>query len=251
MTGSAHWALRRRLPPTLRPWVRRGADALLARPLGSWRATNSTTRVALTFDDGPDPDVTPQLLDLLDELEAPSTFFVLVDQCRKWPALTKQVARRGHEVALHGYDHSRITSQPRGRVTAHLTAARQELEELTRQPVSLYRPPYGAQSLRTYRATRRAGLQVVVWSADAEDWVDGTAAEVVARGLRGIEPGGILLLHERLEPDPLRDAPVTTFDRCSVVRGIIAGCRERGLEPGTVSELVQQSSALSTAWFRP
>ena len=140
---------------------------------------------------------------------------------------------------------------PKEWVTAHLTAARLELEGLTGQAVSLYRPPYGAQTLRTYRAARTAGLRVVVWSADAEDWVDGTAAEVVARGLGAIEPGGILLFHERLEPDPLRGAPVTTFDRCSVVRDIITGCRERGLEPGTVSELVQQSSALSTAWFRP
>ena len=73
VTGSMHWALRRRLSPTMRHWARAGADALLAGPLGSWRATNSTTRVALTFDDGPDPDVTPQFLDLLDEYGAPST----------------------------------------------------------------------------------------------------------------------------------------------------------------------------------
>ena len=251
MSLSPHWALRRRLSPTTRRRARAAVDAVLAGQLGSWRATTSTARVALTFDDGPDPDVTPALLDLLDELAAPSTFFVLVHQCRQWPDLAAEIARRGHELALHGYDHSRLTTLPPGEVTAYLTAARTELQGLVGRPVSLYRPPYGAQSVRTYRATRRAGLEVVVWSADAEDWVDGSADDVAARGLRALEPGGILLLHERLEPDPLRGAPVTTFDRCSVARGIIDGCRDRGWEPATVSDLVAQSSVVRTAWFRP
>ena len=246
-----HWALRGRLSPEMRHRARRAVDGVLAGPLGSWRATTSTTQVALTFDDGPDPEVTPRLLDLLDEVRAPSTFFLLVNQCRAWPTLAREIASRGHEVALHGYDHSRLTSLARGEITRHLVTAKVELEQLTEQPVTLYRPPYGAQSVRTYLATRRAGLEVVVWSADAEDWVDGAVAEVVERGLVALRPGGILLLHERLEPDPLRGAPITTFDRADVARGIIDRCRQRGLEPGTVGEVVQGSSAVRSAWFRP
>ncbi len=251
MPPTPHWALRQRLSPSARHRVRSLVDPLLVRRFGSWRATGSSTHVALTFDDGPDPDVTPPLLDLLDEMSAPSTFFLLVGQCRKWPALAAETAARGHEIALHGIDHSRLTDMASAEATSYIRSARDELEALVGRSVRLYRPPYGAQTVRSYRAVRRAGMQVVVWSADAEDWVDRMVNEVVADAMANVGPGGILLLHERLEPDPLRGAPVTTFDRCAVVRGVIEECRRYGLEPGRVGDLVATSGAISTAWFRP
>jgi peptidoglycan/xylan/chitin deacetylase (PgdA/CDA1 family) len=231
--------------------VRRGVDAVLARPLGSVRSTGATDRVALTFDDGPDPEVTPLLLDVLEELEAPSTFYLLLAQCRQWPDLARAVAEAGHEIALHGVDHRRITGMGGTEAEHYLRAARDELSRLVGQPISFYRPPYGAQSVRSFRAARRAGLTVTVWSADAEDWVDRPAEEVVAAALARLRPGGILLLHERLEPDPLRGAPVTTFDRCAVVREVVAGSRRRGWEPATVGAMVRQGGPRLSAWFRP
>ena len=195
--------------------------------------------------------MTPPLLDLLDKLTAPSTFFLLVNQCRSLPVLAREIASRGHEVALHGFDHSRLTEMSSAQAVATLTSAKHELEDLVGRPVSLYRPPYGSQTVRSYRATRRSGLHPVVWSADAEDWVDGTVDEVVGRALRTLQPGGILLFHERLEPDPRRGAPATSFDRCAVMRGVITGCRELGLEPQRVTDLVTASSPVASAWFRP
>jgi peptidoglycan/xylan/chitin deacetylase (PgdA/CDA1 family) len=239
------------MPPQTRHRVRTVVDSALSGVLGSWRATASGAHVALTFDDGPDPLVTPELLDLLDAVRAPSTFFLLVEQCRRWPDLAREVALRGHEVALHGVDHRRLTEMPSAMALAYLTEARRELEALTGQTVHLYRPPFGAQTLRSYLATRRAGLEVVVWSADAADWVDRPAADVVTDALEAIGPGGILLLHERLEPDPLRGAPQTTFDRCEVVRAVVDECRKRGLEPATVGSLVNRYGAVPTVWFRP
>jgi peptidoglycan/xylan/chitin deacetylase (PgdA/CDA1 family) len=239
------------MPPAARRRVRTAADSVFSGFLGSWRATASGAHVALTFDDGPDPFVTPELLDLLDEVAAPSTFFLLVDQCRQFPDLAKEVALRGHEIGLHGVDHRRLTEMPSAAALAYLRTARQELQEVTGQDVRLYRPPFGAQTVRSYVATRRAGMEVVVWSADAADWVDRSSAEVALDALDAISPGGILLLHERLEPDPLRGAPATTFDRCEVVRTVTEGCRERGLEPATVGALVKQYGAVRTAWFRP
>lgn len=114
-----------------------------------------------------------------------------------------------------------------------------------------YRPPYGAQSVASYLAARRAGLEVVVWSADADDWTDRSVEQVVRAGLDGLDAGGILLLHERLEPDPRNGAPTTSFDRIDMARRVIAGARDRGWEPGTVGELVRTGGPRRTAWFRP
>lgn len=251
MADPAYWIFRRLIPPSWRPRARKAVDLALAGLVGSVRATRSTGSYSLTFDDGPEPLVTPELLDLLDELSAPCTFFVLVAQCRKRPDLVRDIAHRGHEIALHGLDHSRITEMPGGVARRYLQEARSELEKMIERPVRLYRPPYGAQSLRSFLAARRAGLTVTVWSDDAEDWVDRPAEQVAADALRHLRDGSILLFHERLEPDPRRGAPTTTFDRCAVIREIITTCRAKALEPATVGSLLAAGGAQRTAWFRP
>lgn len=251
MSPSPHWALRKALSPQARRRVRRLVDPSLSGLVGSWSATKAPAHFSLTFDDGPDAVVTPLLLDVLDEMRAPSTFFLLVAQCRQHPGLARQIRDRGHEVALHGVDHRRLTSMSARDARHYLAAARAELVELTGGPVAWYRPPYGAQSLSSYRATRSAGLSVVVWSADARDWVDQPADQLVSSAVEGLAPGSVLLFHERLEPDPLRGAPTTTFDRPAAVRRIIGRARERGLEPATFGELVGRHGGSRTVWFRP
>lgn len=251
MVTTRYWKLRDRLGPADRRRVRAAVDAVVAPALGSIRATGATTRVAITFDDGPDPDVTPRLLGALAEDDVTCTFFVLLAQARRHPELLRAVSAAGHEVALHGDDHRRITELGHRAAYRYLVAARDELQRLAEASVRHYRPPYGSQSVVSYLAARRAGLEVVVWSADAEDWTDRPVEQVVSDGLDGLDGGGILLLHERLEPDPRNGAPTTSFDRIDMARRIIAGARERGWEPGTVSELVRAGGPRRTAWFRP
>lgn len=230
--------------------ARRAADAVLGGWLGSINAGADQNRYALTFDDGPDPVVTPLLLDLLDELEVRSTFFLLVDQCDQHPELAREIAVRGHEIGLHGRDHRRITSFPSASAAGdYLKRARDDLARVTGREVAYYRPPYGAQSLSSYRAARSADLAVVVWNADVEDWVDRPAPDVADLGRRRIQPGGVMLFHERLEPDLPRAAPTTSFDRCWVVRALVGECRARGLGPSTVGDLVSAGER-RTAWFR-
>jgi peptidoglycan/xylan/chitin deacetylase (PgdA/CDA1 family) len=240
----------RAVPRRARRAARLAADAVLGRWLGSINAGMDQSGYALTFDDGPDPVVTPLLLDLLDELGVRSTFFLLVDQCDAHPELAREIAVRGHEIALHGRDHRRITSFPTARAAAdYLKRARDDLARATGQELAFYRPPYGAQSLSTYRAAKSADLSVVVWNADVEDWVDRPAPDVAALGRTRIRPGGVMLFHERLEPDLPRAAPTTSFDRCWVVHELVNECRTRGLTPTTVGDLVRAGER-RTAWFR-
>ena len=246
-----YWMLRDRLGPRGRRQARAAIDAIAAPFVGSIRATRATGRVAITFDDGPDAEVTPRLLETLAALEARCTFFLLAKQARAHPDLARDLREAGHEIALHGDDHRRLTELDHRSAVLYLRAARQELAGLTGSDVRYYRPPYGSQSVASYLAARRAGLEVVVWSADAADWTDRPVGQVARDGLDGLAGGGILLLHERLEPDPRNGAPTTTFDRTDLARRVIEGARERGWEPGTVGELVRTDGARRTAWFRP
>ena len=88
----------------------------------------------------------------------------------------------------------------------------------------------------------------MVWSADAQDWVDRPGPQVVRDALAAVNPGGILLFHERLEPHPVRGAPTTGFDRPATVTAILEGLQQQGLRPVTVGAA---GGRHRTSWFRP
>lgn len=251
MSPSPHWLLRQRLSPQARGRLRRVVDPALAWGLGSWSSTNATNEFSLTLDDGPDPTVTPEVLDVFDEEGARCTFFLLVAQGRRHPDLVQEITRRGHEVALHGMDHRRITSMSGSEARSYLCAARDELSQMAGRAISYYRPPYGSQSLGSFVQTVRAGLTPVVWNCDARDWVDRDGEAVASDALSTLRPGAIFLFHERLEPDPLRGAPTTHFHRPSVIQAILDGARKRGLASAPVGSLLHRHGGSKTAWFRP
>jgi peptidoglycan/xylan/chitin deacetylase (PgdA/CDA1 family) len=247
----AYWAVRQHISPHARIRVRRWVDRAGGSVLGSINGAASAGHVAITLDDGPDELVTPQLLDVLTAHGATATFFVLVGQGRQYPELLRRVAREGHEIALHGFDHRRITRCSHSEAVAYLRSAKAELEELAGVPVRFYRPPFGSQSLSSLVAARRAGLTVVAWSCDGDDWVDRPVADVARLSLARLDAGGVLLLHERLEPDPERDAPVTTFDRAELMGTVLEAVAERGWRAVTVGQLIEEAPARRTVWLRP
>ena len=245
------WQAAERLSPDARKQARAMIDAVGAPFLGSINGATSVNKVAITFDDGPEPTVTPQLLELLREHQIRLTFFVLLTQCRRYPELLEAIVRDGHEVALHGVDHRRITGLPYGLAVDYLYNARCELEAATGQPITLYRPPYGSQSVTSWRAVRKAGMNVVAWSCDGADWVDRGVESVVADSMARLDSGGILLLHERLEPDPQRDAPKTSFNRIDMTQRLLVEVADKGWVPATVGEMITESAARRTVWLRP
>jgi peptidoglycan/xylan/chitin deacetylase (PgdA/CDA1 family) len=199
--------------------------------------------------------VTPALIDRLAQLDVRATFFVLTLRAERYPHLIERLASAGHEIALHGLDHRRITGMPARQARGYLGEARRRLEDVAGHSVTMYRPPYGSQSMGSFVAARGAGLQVVVWNGDAQDWVDRPAAVVARDAADACKPGGILLFHERLEPDPshpdpVRGAPVTNFDRVAVVADLVERVRQRGLAPCAVGDLATHGQMVRTAWFR-
>jgi peptidoglycan/xylan/chitin deacetylase (PgdA/CDA1 family) len=249
MTRLAMPDLSARLGPRGRALARRLADSALAPALGSIRAGEAPGRIALTFDDGPDPTTTRPILQALRAGGVVATYFLLVTQAERYPDLVREIRDGGHEIALHGFDHTPLTSLSHSAAVRALQNARQRLEDIVRLPVTYYRPPYGKQTLASWLAARRAGLRVVVWSADAADWEDRQLGAHVDHAFKMLREGGILLLHERVEPGPDGSPVNPSVDRAALIRALLDGLMARGLSAVTVSELTE-FGAVRTAWFR-
>lgn len=153
--------------------------------------------VALTYDDGPDPVSTPFFLDLLERHGRTATFFLLGEHVQRHPDLVAEMSLRGHELAVHGWDHACVLTRSPARLTAELVRTRALVEQVGAQPVRWYRPPYGVLGTHALLAARTAGLRTVLWSAWGRDWEARATPERIVRTLdRTLAPGGTVLLHD-------------------------------------------------------
>jgi peptidoglycan/xylan/chitin deacetylase (PgdA/CDA1 family) len=226
--------------PAPDPLLRWGRPALL--PFSSvMRAHTAEPVLALTYDDGPDPVQTPALLDVLAERGARATFFVLTDSAEAHPEIVRRMLAGGHEVALHGIDHTRLTELSGREAVRRVRTGRQRLEAVTGGPVRFFRPTYGALGMTAFTAARLLGLEVVIWSAWARDWADAPPQQVADRAVGAMHPGAILLLHDSTHDAQARAAgALPTFSRADVTRRILDGMQGRGYSACTVGELLRR-----------
>jgi peptidoglycan/xylan/chitin deacetylase (PgdA/CDA1 family) len=152
--------------------------------------------MALTFDDGPDPDGTPAVLDALDRLGWTATFFMLGEQIQLYPEVAAQVIAAGHEAAVHGFSHRNHLTRGPGDVYWDVTHAAEVVTAATGVRPTWFRPPYGVLTLGSLVAARRARLQPVLWTAWGRDWETGSPARVADTITRQLRPGGTVLLHD-------------------------------------------------------
>lgn len=216
--------------------------------LGSIAGVHTSEQVAaLTFDDGPDALVTPAILDVLKAREARATFFVLVDRAESEPALVQRMVDEGHEIGLHGLDHTRLTTLTVAEARRRTLEGRARLERLSGRKVSLFRPAFGAQGLASYATARRAGMQVVIWNASALDWLEQAADDVADTVYRVTHPGSIILMHDGYESVPGAAAP--TFDKAKALASAIVRLQSDGYRMTTVSGLLKRGPAVRVLWF--
>jgi len=153
--------------------------------------------VALTFDDGPDPESTPDFLAELERLGWSATFFVLGAEVRRNPGLAAEIHARGHELAVHGDRHVSHLRRPYPWTVADVARARDTVAEVTGEEPRWFRPPYGAVSASSILASRRAGLQMVLWTTWGLDWRRQSTGATVAHDVeRTFHPGATVLLHD-------------------------------------------------------
>jgi peptidoglycan/xylan/chitin deacetylase (PgdA/CDA1 family) len=187
------------------------------------------TGAALTFDDGPDPDATPAVLDALDHAGARATFFMVGEQVQAHPALAREVAERGHDVQAHCFDHEshRTLADPRADLDRTLAA----IESTTGVRPSMQRPPYGRFSAASHAACLDAGLQPVYWSAWGEDWEDLAPDRIADFVTRDLSPGVVILLHDSARYAHRSSARATA----AAIPLIAAAMAEEGLQPASIS----------------
>jgi peptidoglycan/xylan/chitin deacetylase (PgdA/CDA1 family) len=211
---------------TFLPPVRR-----LAEPWVLSRAHTGRPEVALTFDDGPDPEMAPRFVDVLGR--TPATFFWLGWRVRAHGDLVRAAVAHGHEIACHGDDHRTLARLgPRATIGA-LERARQSIADAADRSPAFYRPAYGVWNGTAWAMAPRLGMRRTLWCRWAWDWRSRTTTEdIVARTLRGAVAGAILLLHDA---DGAPGAPERTL---AALPEILDGLRERGLRPVTLSRLI-------------
>ncbi|GAA3631995.1 hypothetical protein GCM10022223_57640 [Kineosporia mesophila] len=226
-----------------------GRPALLAVSTVACVATTEKV-VGLTYDDGPNPEYTPQVLDALAAAGQRATFFVLVEQAERYPNLIHRIIGGGHEVALHGIDHTRLSSLPLKKALSLIKDGKGRLEQVAGRRVTLFRPCYGAQTVGQYLATRALGLEVVVWSAWARDWDSADAGVIAERAIGSLHQGGFVLLHDHSGDGVGALDPVTgaELERGEATRVLLRGMAEKGYTSRTVGELLNQYPAVRTVW---
>lgn len=153
--------------------------------------------VVLTYDDGPDPASTPHFLALLERYDVQATFFLLGAHVPENAALVRDMAAAGHELAVHGWDHCCLAWKRPGVLARELRSTRCLIEDVAQVAVTRYRPPYGVVTGEGLLASRRAGLDTVLWSAWGRDWTaHATPAGIARKVSRALRPGGTVLLHD-------------------------------------------------------
>ena len=153
--------------------------------------------VALTFDDGPHPQGTPAVLEVLRERGATATFFLAGEQVARRPGLVTEIVAAGHGVELHCYRHRNLLRLSPRVFLEDAERARAAIEEAGDRAISDYRPPYGIFSVATLRVVRQRGWRPVLWSRWGRDWDRSATMESIARrSSAGIKAGDIVLLHD-------------------------------------------------------
>jgi len=175
-------------------WAAMAPSAQLFGP--TIRRTGNASTMALTFDDGPNPAVTPALLDLLGRHDAKATFFLIGKRTRAFPGLAKEIAERGHAVGNHTETHPNLVFLSRRRIAEELDRCDDAITSATGKPTRWMRPPYGFRGPQLGGVVRRrGGAGVVMWSMTAYDWKPQPPEQLINR-LHRARGGDIVLLHD-------------------------------------------------------
>ncbi len=183
--------------------------------------------IAMTFDDGPGPQTTPRLLDILKERGIKATFFVVGQNAAEYPDIMRRMASEGHEIANHSWSHPALTKLGTESFRKQIENTNDTIARITGKRPVLMRPPYGAtSSLLNKRLSEEYGLKVILWSVDPLDWRYRNSNRVYSFIVQNTQPGSIILTH---------DIHATTVAAMPETLDALSG---KGYKFVTVSELI-------------
>ncbi len=191
--------------------------------------TAAADYVALTFDDGPSGENTEALLQMLEEKNVPATFFLCGYRIDTYPELPEKLVAAGHELGIHGYSHTCFNKMDPATLHAELQTTKDQIEDLTGSCPALVRPPCGVYNDVVRQEAAEAGLSVLLWSVDPEDWRCRDPKELCRRVDGKAKNGSVILLHDM------------HHSSIEAAAEIIDSLRAKGFSFLTVSELAEQA----------
>lgn len=186
--------------------------------------------VALTFDDGPNPDATPLILDTLREKKVRATFFILGSHAERWPELVRRISHDGHQIGNHGYFHRKLQFKSPFYVSRDIRLGIRAIKRAGAPAPRYFRAPHGFRSPWTTPIASSYGERTVGWSLGVWDSDRPGVDEIVKRTLEGVEPGSIILLHDGDGYNPDGDRTQTA----AALPLIIDRLKEQGYEFATL-----------------
>lgn len=160
------------------------------------RGDTKEKKIALTFDDGPFPNYTQMILDILKIHNVKATFFVVGEMVKAYPHVAKRIVDEGHDIGNHSYTHPMLTWLSKPRALFEIAQTDAIVKKVTGQTPKFFRPPYGSYQKTAYRLAEEQGHKIILWSADCRDWSKPGVQSIVTRVMRGVKPGAIILLHD-------------------------------------------------------
>lgn len=218
-----------------------------------WRVDTDHSVLALTFDDGPDPEFTPGILELLDRHGVKATFFAMGYNANKHATLLREVVAAGHEIGSHGWSHLNLTRISAADTYEEIEAGKKAVEDTVQVPVKLFRPPYGRFDEAAVRFLASKRDDMIVWSLTRGEltWTD--PEQIAAHIARMASPGEILMLHDgigRATFNPEAERSIRVHARREVEQRalpeILARVQDKGLKLVTVSRLIAKASPEET-----
>ncbi|MGJ8697293.1 MAG: polysaccharide deacetylase family protein [Verrucomicrobiaceae bacterium] len=195
------------------------------------RGSSAAPYVAMTFDDGPHPQNTPRLLDMLRQRNIKATFYVIGGNVDRYPHIARRIVAEGHEIGNHTYTHRKLTSLSASEVRKEMQRTQDAIARATGVKPRTMRPPYGAlnQSQRQMISSE-FGYPTILWSVDPRDWQRPGPSVVTSRILSGTGNGAIILAHDLHAPT------------VSAMPATFSGLLSRGYKFVTVSQLLAQTA---------
>lgn len=202
-------------------------DVIKQDPVTVTAVNTSSPVVAMTFDDGPHPTLTPLLLDILKARDLRATFYLIGRRVVTWPDIVKRIADEGHEIGNHSWSHPNLAGHSNTSVLSQIDRTSDAIFKVTGRPPVTFRPPYGAftQRQRVMLHNQRK-LPTILWSVDPQDWRRPGSSVIASRILSHSRPGAIILTHD-IQHGTVRAMPRT-----------LDGLTERGIKLGTMSQMM-------------
>ena len=197
------------------------------------KGPGNSGQIAFTFDDGPHPKNTLNIVEILEEYEGQGTFFMTGENISNYRSIAKEISDRGHLLGNHTFSHPHALFTGRGKLEDEIKRSKDILEEITGEANRYFRPPYGFITLPLLNICRKLELSIVLWNSNSKDYRRKPAEQVVKRIENKIMPGSIMLFHEC----NFRDKSIDYSNSINALKSTLETAILKGLKPVTIESM--------------